>query len=52
MNNVELTYAIKPEQIKALARFQVEMGFITQAEFDRIDWNSLINTSFVSSAGG
>jgi hypothetical protein len=28
------------------------MGFITKEEFDRIDWNSFINTSFVSSAGG
>jgi NitT/TauT family transport system substrate-binding protein len=52
MNNVELTYAIKPDQIKALARFQIDMGFITKEEFDRIDWNSFINTSFVSSAGG
>lgn len=50
MNNVELTYAIKPDQIKALAKFQVEMGFIKQAEYDHIDWSKFINSSFVDAA--
>ena len=52
MKNVELTYSVKPDQIKALGKFQVEMGFITQAEFDRIDWSKFINTSFVTAAEG
>lgn len=51
MKNVELTYAIKIDQIKALANFQVEMGFLKKEEADRIDWSKFINTTFVDKAG-
>jgi len=40
MKNVELTYALDPAQIKALAKFQVELGLIKQEEYDKIDWAS------------
>jgi NitT/TauT family transport system substrate-binding protein len=50
MKNVELTYAIKPDQIKALAQFLIEMGFIKQEEYDRIDWSKFINTALVDAA--
>jgi NitT/TauT family transport system substrate-binding protein len=50
MKNVDLTYAIKPDQIKALAKFLIEMGFIKQDEYDHIDWSKFINTSFVDAA--
>jgi NitT/TauT family transport system substrate-binding protein len=50
MKNVDLTYSIKPDQIKALAKFLIEMGFIKQEEYDRIDWSKFINTSFVEAA--
>lgn len=50
MKNVDLTYEIKPEPIKALARFLVEMGFIKKEELDRIDWSKFINTTFVDAA--
>lgn len=50
MKNVELTYAIKTDQIKALAQFLIEMGFIKQEEYNRIDWSKFINTSFVDAA--
>lgn len=52
MDNVELTYRIKPESIRGLAEFQVEMGFISQDEFDAIDWDEFINPSFVEAAAG
>lgn len=50
MKNVELTYAIKPDQIKALAQFLIEMGFIKKEEYDRIDWSKFVNTTFVDAA--
>lgn len=50
MDNVELTYLIKPENIKALAKFQLEMGFISQEELDAIDWDEFIDPSFVNAA--
>ncbi|HLI12126.1 MAG TPA: ABC transporter substrate-binding protein [Alphaproteobacteria bacterium] len=50
MSNVELTYALKPDQIRALAKFTEEMGFIKKEEYDRIDWSKFINTSFVAAA--
>ena len=50
MKNVDLTYAVKPDQIKALAQFLIEMGFIKKEEYDRIDWSKFINTTFVDAA--
>ena len=50
MKNVDLTYSIKPDQIKSLAQFLIEMGFIKKEEYDRIDWSKFINTSFVDAA--
>ncbi len=50
MKNVELTYAIKLDQIKALAQFLIEMGFIKKEEYDRIDWPKFVNTTFVDAA--
>lgn len=50
MNNIELTYALNPDNIKALAKFQVDMGFIKQAEYDKIDWNKFIDQSFLAAA--
>lgn len=50
MKNVELTYAIKPDQIKALAQFLIEMGFIKKEEYDRIDWSKFVNATFVDAA--
>lgn len=50
MSNVELTFAIKPDAIKALAKFTEEMGFIKKEEHDRIDWSKFINSSFVDAA--
>lgn len=50
MKNVDLTYAVKPDQIKALAQFLIEMGFIKKEEHDRIDWSKFINTTFVDAA--
>jgi NitT/TauT family transport system substrate-binding protein len=47
LNNVELTYALDPAPIKGLAKFQLDMGLISQAEYDSIDWAAFINTSFV-----
>jgi NitT/TauT family transport system substrate-binding protein len=51
MNNVELTYALHPDQIKALAQFQVKLGFITQAEYDKIDWSKFVDTTLLKAAG-
>jgi NitT/TauT family transport system substrate-binding protein len=51
LSNVELTYALHPDQIKALGQFLVEMGFLKQPEYDTIDWSKFINTSFVDTAG-
>jgi|RhiMethySRZTD1v2_1073278.scaffolds.fasta_scaffold02678_2 NitT/TauT family transport system substrate-binding protein len=50
MKNVDLTYAIKPDQIRALAQFLIEMGFIKKEEHDRIDWSKFINTTLVDAA--
>jgi sulfonate transport system substrate-binding protein len=51
MNNVELTYALHPNQIRALAQFQVKLGLITQAEYDKIDWSKFVDTSLLAAAG-
>jgi len=50
MKNIDLTYAIKPEPIKALAQFLVEMNFIKKEEHDKIDWSRFLNTTFVDAA--
>jgi ABC-type nitrate/sulfonate/bicarbonate transport system substrate-binding protein len=50
MKNVELTYAIKPDEIKALAQFMVEVGILKKEEQEQIDWSKFINTSFVDAA--
>jgi NitT/TauT family transport system substrate-binding protein len=47
MNNIELTYAIKKDQLQALANFLVELGFLKPEEFQRIDWSKFVNTSFL-----
>jgi NitT/TauT family transport system substrate-binding protein len=48
MNNIELTYALKKDQIQALANFLVELGFLKPEENQRIDWSKFVNTSFLS----
>jgi NitT/TauT family transport system substrate-binding protein len=50
MKNVDLTYAVKIDQIKALGQFMIEMGFIKKEEYDRIDWSKFVNTTFVDAA--
>lgn len=50
LKNVELTYAIKPESIKTLAGFLVELTFLSKDEKDKIDWSKFINSSFVDAA--
>jgi len=50
MSNVELTYGLHPDQIKALGQFLVEMGLLKQAEYETIDWSKFINPSFVENA--
>jgi NitT/TauT family transport system substrate-binding protein len=47
MNNIELTYAIKKDQLQALANFLVELGFLKPEENQRIDWSKFVNTSFL-----
>jgi ABC-type nitrate/sulfonate/bicarbonate transport system substrate-binding protein len=48
MNNIELTYAIKKDELQALANFLVELGFLKPEENQRIDWSKFVNTSFLS----
>lgn len=50
MDNIELTYAINVDNIKALAKFQVDMNFISQDEYDKIDWNGFIDESLLAAA--
>lgn len=50
MENVELTYLINPDTIRALADFQHEMGFISADELAGFDWDSFIDASFVENA--
>lgn len=51
MNNVELTYAINPDQIKALAKFQVALGLIKPEEYEKIDWSKFIDGSLLAATG-
>jgi ABC-type nitrate/sulfonate/bicarbonate transport system substrate-binding protein len=48
MNNIELTYALKKDELQALANFLVELGFLKPEENQRIDWSKFVNTSFLS----
>ena len=50
MSNVELTYAINSDHIKALGDFLVEMNFLKPEELKSIDWAKFINPSFVEAA--
>ena len=50
MSNVELTYALNSDHIKALGKFLEEMGFLKADEYNHIDWSKFINTSFVDAA--
>lgn len=47
MGNIELTYAIKKDQLQALANFLVELGFLKPEENQRIDWSKFVNASFL-----
>lgn len=47
MGNVDLTYDIKPDQIKALATYLVELGYLKSEELARIDWSKFVNASFL-----
>ena len=48
MDNIDLTYEIKQNQISALANYLVELGFLKPDEFQRIDWSRFVNTTFLS----
>lgn len=48
MKNIDLTYDIKQDQIKALASYLVELGFLKQEEFARIDWAKFVNPKFLA----
>jgi ABC-type nitrate/sulfonate/bicarbonate transport system substrate-binding protein len=48
MSNIELTYNIKPDQVKVLAQYLGELGLVKPEEIARIDWARFINTSFLA----
>lgn len=48
INNIELTYAVKTEQLQALAGYLGELGFLKPEELQRIDWSKFVNTSFLA----
>lgn len=47
MSNIDLTYNIKPDQVKVLAQYLGELGLVKPEEIARIDWARFINTSFL-----
>lgn len=50
MKNVDLSYEIKPDNIKALGQYLAEIGFISPQELQGIAWDKLVNTSFLAEA--
>jgi NitT/TauT family transport system substrate-binding protein len=50
LKNVELTYALNLEPVKALGKFLQEMNFLKPEEYQHIDWSKFINTTFVDAA--
>jgi len=48
MSNIDLTYNIKPDQVKVLAQYLGELGLVKPEEIARIDWARFINTSFLA----
>jgi len=47
MNNIDLTYTIKSDQLKVLAQYLGELGFLKTEEVERLDWKKFVNTSFI-----
>lgn len=48
INNIELTYAVKQGELKALAGYLVELGFLKAEELQRIDWMKFVNSNFLA----
>jgi NitT/TauT family transport system substrate-binding protein len=50
LKNVELTYALNTDHIKALGKFLEEMGFLKPEEYQHVDWSKFVNSTFVDAA--
>lgn len=50
LKNVELTYDVRPGQMRALGQFMVNMGFLKEQELRGIDWSKFVTTRFVDEA--
>lgn len=46
VKNIDLTYKIKPDQVKALGQYLGDLGFLKPEDVQKLDWNKFINTSF------